>query len=60
TGLARIDLMQEGDGDFYLLELNTIPGMTNHSFVPMAAKQVGISFDELVLRILDYEIERIR
>lgn len=59
TGLARIDLMQEGDGDFYLLELNTIPGMTNHSFVPMAAKQVGISFDELVLRILDYEIERI-
>ena len=60
TGLARIDLMQEGDGDFYLLELNTIPGMTNHSFVPMAAKQVGISFDELVLRILEYEIERIR
>ncbi len=58
SGLARIDLMQEGDGEFYLLELNTIPGMTSHSFVPMAAKQVGIDFDELVLRILDYEIER--
>ena len=51
--------MQEGDGDFYLLELNTIPGMTEHSFVPMAAKQVGITFDELILRILDYETERL-
>ena len=59
TGLARIDVMQEGDGDFYLLELNTIPGMTEHSFVPMAAKQVGITFDELILRILDYETERL-
>ena len=59
AGLARIDVMQEGDGDFYLLELNTIPGMTEHSFVPMAAKQVGITFDELILRILDYETERL-
>ncbi|MEE3290287.1 MAG: D-alanine--D-alanine ligase [Pseudomonadota bacterium] len=59
TGLARIDVMQEGDGDFYLLELNTIPGMTEHSFVPMAAKHVGITFDELILRILDYETERL-
>ena len=59
TGLARIDVMQEGDGEFYLLELNTIPGMTEHSFVPMAAKHVGITFDELILRILDYETERL-
>ena len=59
SGLARIDVMQEGDGDFYLLELNTIPGMTEHSFVPMAAKHVGITFDELILRILDYETERL-
>ncbi|NKB34177.1 MAG: D-alanine--D-alanine ligase [Pseudomonadales bacterium] len=57
TGLARVDVMQEGDGEFYLLELNTIPGMTEHSFVPMAAKQVGISFDELLLRIMNYETE---
>lgn len=58
SGLARIDVMQEGDGEFYLLELNTIPGMTENSFVPVAARKVGIDFDELLLRILDYETER--
>ncbi|MFN3164759.1 MAG: D-alanine--D-alanine ligase [Pseudohongiellaceae bacterium] len=56
SGLARVDVMQDRQGEFYLLELNTIPGMTEHSFVPMAAKQIGIDFDELVLRILDCEL----
>jgi len=55
SGLARVDVMQDEEGEFYLLELNTIPGMTEHSFVPMAAQQIGIGFDELVLRILDCE-----
>jgi D-alanine-D-alanine ligase len=36
-----------------LIEINTVPGMTDHSLVPMAAKQAGISFDDLVLRVLE-------
>jgi D-alanine-D-alanine ligase len=52
-GVARIDVMQDQDGAFYLLELNTLPGMTDHSFVPMAAKEAGINFDELLLRLLE-------
>lgn len=52
-GTARVDVMQDQDGVFYLLELNTLPGMTDHSFVPMAAKEAGISFDELLLRLLE-------
>lgn len=55
-GLARVDVMQDNEGTFYLLELNTIPGMTNHSFVPMAAKKSGIGFDELLLNILEIEL----
>lgn len=52
-GLARVDVMQDEDGEFYLLELNTIPGMTDHSFVPVAAKKSGIDFDDLLLMILE-------
>lgn len=52
SGWGRVDVMRGADGQFYLLEVNTVPGMTDHSLVPMAAKQAGISFDELVLRIL--------
>jgi|TARA_B100002003_G_scaffold248281_2_gene281716 D-alanine-D-alanine ligase len=51
-GLVRVDFMQDKNGRFYILELNTVPGMTEHSFVPAAAKQAGIDFDELLLRIL--------
>ena len=54
-GLARVDVMQDQDGTFYLLELNTIPGMTDHSFVPIAAKQAGINFDDLLLTVLELE-----
>ena len=56
SGLARVDFMQDKQGDFHLLELNTVPGMTSHSFVPTAASRVGIDFDELMLRILDCEL----
>jgi len=51
-GWGRIDAMQDSDGQFYLLEANTSPGMTSHSLVPMAARQAGMSFSQLVVRIL--------
>jgi len=52
-GWGRVDVMMGGDGRFYLLEVNTSPGMTSHSLVPMAAKQAGLSFSQLVVRILE-------
>ncbi|MFG0517511.1 D-alanine--D-alanine ligase [Kluyvera intermedia] len=52
-GWGRIDVMQDNDGQYYLLEANTSPGMTSHSLVPMAARQAGMSFSQLVVRILD-------
>lgn len=51
-GWGRVDVIVQTSGKPYFLEVNTSPGMTGHSLVPMAAKQAGIAFDELVLRIL--------
>lgn len=51
-GWGRVDLMRDDAGRFQLLEVNTIPGMTDHSLVPMAAQAAGVNFDELVGRIL--------
>ena len=51
-GWGRVDVMQDEQGNFYLLEVNTVPGMTDHSLVPMAAKATGLSFGDLVLAIL--------
>lgn len=51
-GWGRVDFLKDTDGKLYLLELNTVPGMTDHSLVPMAAKQQGIAFDELCVGIL--------
>lgn len=51
-GWGRVDVMRDSDGRFYLLEVNTVPGMTDHSLVPMAAKQAGLNFEQLVLAIL--------
>ncbi|MDO5651747.1 MAG: D-alanine--D-alanine ligase [Moraxella sp.] len=51
-GWARVDFLKDNDGKLYLLELNTVPGMTDHSLVPMAAKAKGIGFEELCLQIL--------
>ena len=51
-GWGRVDLILSESGEFYFLEANTSPGMTNHSLVPMAAKEAGISFEDLVLQIL--------
>lgn len=51
-GWGRIDILLDGEARPYLLEANTVPGMTDHSLVPMAASAAGIDFDELVWRIL--------
>lgn len=53
SGCGRIDVILDSEKKFWLLEVNTIPGMTKRSLVPMAASQMGISFDELVLLILN-------
>lgn len=52
SGWGRVDLMLGNDGNPWLIEVNTVPGMTSHSLVPMSAKQVGMSFDDLTLNIL--------
>ena len=56
-GWARVDVMQDADGQFWLLEVNTVPGMTDHSLVPMAAKAVGLEFTDLVQAILADSLE---
>jgi len=51
-GWGRVDVMQDDSGKFWLIEVNTTPGMTDHSLVPMAAKENGLSFPELTVEIL--------
>ena len=53
SGWGRVDFMFDKAGQIYALEVNTVPGMTDHSLVPQAAKQAGMDFDRLVLRILE-------
>ena len=48
---GRVDVMRDAAGDWQLLEVNTVPGMTSHSLVPMAAKAVGLSLVELLSEI---------
>ncbi len=52
-GWGRADLILRADGSYCFLEMNTSPGMTGHSLVPMAARQAGISFPDLALKILE-------
>jgi D-alanine-D-alanine ligase len=52
-GWGRVDFLMDDAGNHYFLEINTSPGMTDHSLVPMAAKAAGISFEQLVVRILE-------
>jgi D-alanine-D-alanine ligase len=53
AGYARVDLMLDGDGVPQLLEINTVPGLTETSLLPQAAEAAGISFDQLVGRVID-------
>lgn len=58
-GWGRVDFMMGGEGVPLLLEINTVPGMTGHSLVPMAARAVGIDFEELVWRVLETSFARV-
>lgn len=52
-GWGRVDFLMDEQGNAYFLEVNTSPGMTDHSLVPMAARAAGISYEDLVLRVLE-------
>ncbi|MEN8176685.1 MAG: D-alanine--D-alanine ligase [Pseudomonadota bacterium] len=56
-GWGRVDLLTDETGQALFIEVNTVPGMTDHSLVPMAARAAGIDFDELVWRILVQTLE---
>jgi len=56
SGWGRVDFMRDESGQFYLIEANSIPGMTDHSLVPMAAKQAGLDFEQLVWTILETSV----
>lgn len=55
---GRVDALADREGNFWLLEINTIPGMTDHSLVPKAAKVLGIDFDALVMQILSFTLKK--
>ena len=52
SGFGRVDFMQDQKGRFWLLEVNTLPGMTGRSLLPMAASHAGLEFDDLIVEIL--------
>lgn len=59
-GMSRVDIIVADDGSFTLLEINTIPGMTDTSLLPEAAKAMGISFQELVSKQVEWALERFK
>ncbi|NKN32363.1 D-alanine--D-alanine ligase [Marichromatium bheemlicum] len=58
SGWGRVDLMLDAAGNPFLLEINTVPGMTDHSLVPIAARAAGMDFERLVWRILETSLGR--
>src|SRR5690606_9250075 len=58
SGWGRVDFLCDEAGSPWLIEANTVPGMTDHSLVPMAARAAGMAFDELVWRILEHSLTR--
>jgi D-alanine-D-alanine ligase len=60
-GWGRVDFMRDQvTNKFFFIEINTTPGMTSHSLVPMAARQAGMDFEELVWRVLETSFSRER
>lgn len=57
SGWGRVDFMLDASGQPWFIEVNTVPGLTDHSLVPMAAQAAGIDFGQLVCRILDTSLE---
>ena len=57
-GWGRVDFIMDDEANPWLIEVNTVPGMTDHSLVPMAAKQAGIGFDDLVVTILEGSLNK--
>lgn len=57
AGWARVDFMVDGDGQPWILEINTVPGMTSHSLVPKAAAALGIDYPELCWRVLEASVD---
>jgi len=60
TGWGRVDLMRHADGRFLLMEINTAPGMTSHSLLPKAARELGLGFEALCLVLLAQTLEAAR
>ncbi len=60
SGATRVDLLLSEDGDIYVLEVNTIPGMTETSLLPKIASLAGYSFDDLIEKIISITVERYR
>jgi D-alanine-D-alanine ligase len=56
-GYSRVDLMLDGEGELWVLEVNTLPGMTETSLLPKSAAQEGVGFDELVQELIDVSLE---
>ena len=54
---GRVDLIVDEENQPWIIEVNTVPGMTDHSLVPMAGKQAGLEMPDLVLRILESTLE---
>jgi D-alanine-D-alanine ligase len=57
-GFSRVDIMMDDKNRLYILEVNTIPGLTSTSLLPKAAKYAGIDFDQLCLRLLNSAYEK--
>lgn len=55
---GRVDLMRDEEGVFQVIEVNTVPGMTDHSLVPIAAKQAGLTFQQLVVKLVELTLPR--
>ncbi len=55
---GRVDLMRDAAGNFLVIEVNTVPGMTDHSLVPMAARQAGLDFQQLVVKLIELTMDQ--